>query len=148
MSFCHLLIHNAYEQISNFSFKIPFIINALNTVKMSKEPDSSQNLTKVKVCIYLDALINFLSGIKKRNNMNREDFSFVTTKVETDIRSKFVHPHDQKLYEQMLYILSGLILIFVFVPVANRNTFYIKYQATSSSFRSSHPIQRMLTWTK
>ncbi|XP_037029717.1 uncharacterized protein LOC119069693 [Bradysia coprophila] len=78
-------------------FKIPFIIEALNAIKRSKEPDSSQNLTKVKVCIYLDALINFLSGIKKRNNMKREDFSFVTTKVEADIRSKFVSPHDQKL---------------------------------------------------
>lgn len=66
-------------------------------IKRSKEPDSSQNLTKVKVCIYVDALINFLSGIKKRKDMNREDFSFVTTKVETDIRSKFVQPHDHKL---------------------------------------------------
>lgn len=81
----------------NFSFKVPFIIDALNAIKRSKEPDSTPNLIKVKVCIYLDALINFLAGVKKRSNMKREDFSFVTTKVEADIRSKFVSPHDQKL---------------------------------------------------
>ncbi|XP_037026006.1 uncharacterized protein LOC119067244 [Bradysia coprophila] len=74
----------AVLNIEDFSkdFKIPFIVEALDAIKRSKEPDSSHNLRKVKVCIYLDALINFLSGIKKRNNMKREDFSFVTTKVE------------------------------------------------------------------
>lgn len=89
----------AVLNIEDFSkdFKVPFIIDALNAIKRSKEPDSTPNLLKVKVCIYLDALINFLAGVKKRNNMKREDFSFVTTKVEADIRSKFVNPHDQKL---------------------------------------------------
>lgn len=98
---------------------------------MSKEPDSSQNLTKVKVCIYLDALINFLAGIKKKSNMHKEDFSFVTTKVETDIRSKFVHPHDQKLYDRLQFSHAARDLIFFLLFRFSGKSKYILHKISS-----------------
>ncbi|KAJ6639892.1 hypothetical protein Bhyg_12639, partial [Pseudolycoriella hygida] len=105
----------AVLNIEDFSteFKTPMIVNALKAIKLSKEPDSDANLTKVKVCIYLDALINFLSGVKKKKNMKREEFSFVTTKVEEDIRSKFVSPHDHKLAKSkyIIHKISSYIIV-------------------------------------
>lgn len=128
----------AVLNIEDFSkdFKIPFIIDALNAIKRSKEPDSSQNLTKVKVCIYLDALINFLVGIKRRSNMKREDFSFVTTKVEADIRSKFVNPHDQK-HDRSKYTLhkisSYIIVLSFFISDSKEVSMDEMMQALQSS---------------
>lgn len=58
--------------------------------------------------------------------MNRDDFSFVTTKVEADIRSKFVHPHDQKMYDQIICTPSlTLALIFFFFAFSGRSKYAI-----------------------
>lgn len=66
-------------------------------VQQSKDPDSVANLNKVKVCIYIDALSNFLNGLQTKTNKAIFEFSQITTKVENHIREKFARPHDKKM---------------------------------------------------
>lgn len=69
-------------------------------IQQKKEPDSDENLTKIKVCIYIDALINFINELKQKGrnrDMKNQTFSKITAKVESDIRAKFVMPNSVKL---------------------------------------------------
>lgn len=64
-----------------------------------KEPDSVANLMKIKIVIYIDALINFLSEMRlsKKVNLHNKAFSQITQKVETSIRKHFSQPDSLKM---------------------------------------------------
>lgn len=69
-------------------------------IQQKKEPDSDENMTKIKVCIYIDALINFVSELKetgRNKDMKYRSFSKITEKVESNIRAKFNMPDSVKL---------------------------------------------------
>lgn len=69
------------------------MLNVIKQCQQSKEPDSRKNIDKVKICIYLDALINFLSYIQQSRNLKLLSFSTITEKVETHIRTHFSRPN-------------------------------------------------------
>lgn len=61
-------------------------------------PESAENLQRIKICIYIDALINFLKGLRNsRQNMSMETFSDIAERVETDIRKNFRQPDTLKM---------------------------------------------------
>lgn len=75
-----------------------YLLDIIKQCQDCKNPDSAENITKIKVCIYIDALINFLRQIRvKRSDMRTETFSEITQKVETDIRHKFSEPDTLKM---------------------------------------------------
>lgn len=73
-------------------------MDIITQCQRSKEPDSIENLEKIKICIYLDALINFLKSIKtQKQSMRLVPFSSITEKVETHIRKNFSQPDTIKM---------------------------------------------------
>lgn len=75
-----------------------YVKDIIKQCQECKNPDSAENITKIKVCIYIDALINYLQKIRVRyTDMRVVPFSEITQKVETDIRHKFSEPDTIKM---------------------------------------------------
>lgn len=92
-------------------FEPNYLLDIVLGIQCKKEPDSIQNLTKIKVCIYIDALINFVSelGEKRRNkDMKHQSFSKISEKVESNIRDLFSIPDSIKLWVRMVNICGFL----------------------------------------
>lgn len=81
----------AIEVLQTNPKKLPFITAYLNniarSVQTSKTPDSQQNLERVSMLVYIDALIRLLNCPKK--NLDKVEVSKVSSYVEQDIREKF-----------------------------------------------------------
>lgn len=77
--------------------EVNFLKYIISNVQHSNEPESKERINKIKICIYVDALINFLKGLNKKMHMKAKEFSKVTEKVEVDIRKKFTQPDGRKM---------------------------------------------------
>lgn len=71
--------------------KLPFINSYLNGVVRSlqtkKKPDSSENLEKISIIIYVDALIQLINCRKK--TLDHAELSKLSAQLERDVRKKF-----------------------------------------------------------
>lgn len=71
--------------------KLPFINTYLNGVVSSlqakKQPDSAENLEKISIIIYVDALIHLINCRKK--TLEHVELSKLSAQVERDVRKKF-----------------------------------------------------------
>lgn len=71
--------------------KLPFVNSYLNGVVRSlqtkKQPDSVENLEKISIMIYVDALIHLINCRKK--TLEHAELSKLSAQVERDVRKKF-----------------------------------------------------------
>lgn len=77
-----------------------FLANIIKAIQRSKTPDNDDNLLKVKVCIYIDALITYFKQVNQvRSNaiVKLQPISKVTSKLDMHIKKKFSQPNVNKL---------------------------------------------------
>lgn len=80
--------------------KRTFLANIIKAIQRSKTPDNDENLLKVKVCIYIDALLSYFKQVNQvRLNaiVKLQPISTVTSKLDMYIRKKFSQPNVNKL---------------------------------------------------
>lgn len=70
-------------------FTLPFVLNGIKEVQMSKEPDSIDNMKKLKVCLYLDALGNVLNT--KSKFMSKIEISKISDQLSKHIKEAFTN---------------------------------------------------------
>ncbi|GAB0095158.1 hypothetical protein DMENIID0001_105130 [Sergentomyia squamirostris] len=73
-----------------------FLLDKLRKIQASSNPNSEENLLKVKALIYLDALINLTWKVNLKVNLSQMSFSEICDNVEMDIRKKFCDPKTTK----------------------------------------------------
>lgn len=76
------------------------MVNVIQAIQRSKNPDDAENLLKIETCIYIDALITYFKQINDtRSNrlVKLQQISQVTTKLDTQIKKKFSQPNVTKL---------------------------------------------------
>lgn len=54
---------------------------------MCKEPDSPENIQKLKICLYMDGLVNLINS--KARMMSKVEISKVSDKLSNYIREAF-----------------------------------------------------------
>lgn len=80
--------------------KQKFLCTHVQAIQRSKNPDSADNLLKVKVCIYIDALINYFKQVNRvrlNANVHLDSISTVTPKLTDHMTKKFAQPNSSKL---------------------------------------------------
>lgn len=70
-------------------FTLPFVLGIVKEVQMSKEPDSAENMQKLKICIYLDALGNVLNS--KSKIMSKIEISKMSNVLSKHIKEAFTN---------------------------------------------------------
>lgn len=83
-----------------FRIKRTFLSNIIQSIQRSKIPDNTENLLKVKACIYIDALITYFKQVNQvRLNfaVRLQPISEVTSKLDIHIKKKFSQPNINKL---------------------------------------------------
>lgn len=70
-------------------FTLPFVLNGIKEVQMSKEPDSAENMRKLKICLYLDALGNVLNT--KSRFMSKIEISKMSDQLSKHIKEAFTN---------------------------------------------------------
>ncbi|XP_063704541.1 uncharacterized protein LOC134833962 [Culicoides brevitarsis] len=68
---------------------LPFLLNCIKEVQMSKEPDSDENIKKLKICLYLDALGNVLNT--KSKFMSKIEISKLSEQLSKHIKETFTN---------------------------------------------------------
>lgn len=92
-----------FLSLDQHSIKAEYLLDIIKQCQESKVPESPANLRRIKICIYIDALINFLKGVRNtRQNMNMTNFSDIAERVETDIRKNFRQPDTLKMYVEQI----------------------------------------------
>lgn len=93
-----ITLHHSVPTRRPRSIKAAYLLDIIKRCQESRAPESPGNLAKIKICIYVDALINFLKGLRNtRQNMKTTAFSEIAERVETDIRNNFRQPNTQKM---------------------------------------------------
>lgn len=81
----------AIEILQTDPDKLPFMNNYLNNVvrslQIKKQPDAKENIERISMFIYIDALVRLIHCRKK--TLDRFELSKMSTRVEQDIRKKF-----------------------------------------------------------
>lgn len=81
----------AIEILQTDPDKLPFMNNYLNNVvrslQIKKQPDAKENIERISMFIYIDALVRLIHCRKK--TLDHFELSKMSTRVEQDIRKKF-----------------------------------------------------------
>lgn len=106
----------------HFPFTLPFVLNRIKEVQMSKEPDSAENLKKLKVCLYLDALGNVLNT--KTRFMSKIEISKMSDQLAKHIKEAFTNDtrHDvRNRFTEQKAICHYLVLACLLSPTHDVN---------------------------
>ncbi|XP_031637778.1 uncharacterized protein LOC116350183 isoform X3 [Contarinia nasturtii] len=98
-----------------------FLKIKIQSIQRARIPDEIENLRKIEICIYIDALISFLKQINQvhLNSVVRlKPLSKITSKLDSHIKKKFAQPNIVKLtktnyviHKTTLYIIVLSLLI-------------------------------------
>lgn len=69
------------------SFANKYLTKSVRALQISKKPDSVQNIEKISIFIYMDALMKLLNT--RKTNLDYADLSSMSDQVTRDVRSKF-----------------------------------------------------------
>lgn len=69
------------------SFANKYLTNSVRALQITKKPDSSQNIDRISLFIYMDALMRVLNCRKR--TLDYADLSSMSDQVQRDVRKKF-----------------------------------------------------------
>ena len=96
-------------------FTNKYLNSVVNELQIKKQPDSKENIERVSIFIYIDALIRLLNT-RKRSLVNVE-LSKMSEKVERDVREKFTQEDlTNSKFTTQKSIVYYLILILISTP--------------------------------
>jgi hypothetical protein len=71
-----------------------YLKNCVKSVQLSKEPDSQENLNRVKMCLYADGLIRLINV--KNPVLDKLELSKIAERIEIDIKERFAQADTKK----------------------------------------------------
>lgn len=75
--------------IDEVPIKSKYLLNIIAGIQNSKNPDSKENIDKIKCAVYMDALINLINLGRFTKNIKKVDLSEISEKVSNDVKNNF-----------------------------------------------------------
>lgn len=108
--------------LADLPIKTGYLLNIIKQCQQSENPESPANMQRIKVCIYVDALINFLRGLRNsRQNMKEANFSDIAERVESDIRRVFRQPDTQRIIKSNYIQHKAICYVVILSLIASEN---------------------------
>lgn len=99
--------------------KLPFINNYLNGIvkelQIKKQPDTKENVERISILIYIDALVRLLNCRKR--SLDNVELSSMSAEVERDVRIRFTQENmTNSKFTKQKSIIYYLILVLISTP--------------------------------
>lgn len=69
--------------------KSKYLLNIISGIQNLKNPDSKENIDKIKCVVYMDTLINLINLDRFTKNIKKVDLSEICEKVSNDVKDNF-----------------------------------------------------------
>lgn len=75
--------------IDEIPIKSKYLLSIINGIQNLKNPDSKENIDKMKCVVYMDTLINLINLGRFTKNIKKVDLSEISEKVSNDVKNNF-----------------------------------------------------------
>lgn len=75
--------------IDEIPIKSKYLLNIISGIQNSKNPDSKENIDRIKCVVYMDTLINLINLGRFAKNIKNMDLSQICEKVSNDVKNNF-----------------------------------------------------------